>query len=36
MGNYSEGLFDFTESEVSSITIIKVDVEDMKGKVSGY
>ncbi|MBW2630261.1 MAG: pyridoxamine 5'-phosphate oxidase family protein [Deltaproteobacteria bacterium] len=36
MGNYSEGVFDFTESEVSGITMIKVDVEDMKGKVSGY
>lgn len=36
MGNYSEGVFDFTESEVSEVTMIKVDVEDMKGKVSGY
>ena len=36
MRNYSEEVFDFTESELFGITIIKVDIEDMKGKVSGY
>ena len=36
MGSYSEGVFDFTESEVSRITVIRVDIDDMKGKTSGY
>jgi len=36
MKNYSEGVFDFTESKVAGTTIIKVDIEDITGKISGY
>ncbi|MEA1970620.1 MAG: pyridoxamine 5'-phosphate oxidase family protein [Thermodesulfobacteriota bacterium] len=36
MRSYSERVFDFTERELAGITMIKVDVEDMKGKISGY
>lgn len=36
MGNYSEGVFGFAESEVAGITMIKVDIEDMREKISGY
>jgi len=34
--NYAEGVFDFTESQVAETTVIRVDVEDMTGKISGY
>lgn len=36
MGNYSKGVFDFIEDDISKVTMIRVDIEDMKGKVSGY
>ena len=36
MKNYSEGVVDFRESKVTGTTIIKVDIEDMTGKISGY
>ena len=36
MKNYSEGGLDFSESNVAETTIIKIDVEDMTGKISGY
>ena len=36
MKNYSEGVFDFTESQIAKTAVIKVDIEDMTGKISGY
>ncbi len=36
MENYSEGEHSFDDSEVSSVLIIRVDIEEMTGKKSGY
>lgn len=36
MENYSAGKHSFDDSEVSSVLIIRVDIEEMTGKKSGY
>ncbi len=36
MENYSAGEHSFDDSEVSSVLIIRVDIEEMTGKKSGY